>query len=308
MKRLILNLMICCLLLTAFAPAAYATETTETAAAVIFGNPSGTCGDNLTWTLEDGTLTISGEGEMADGAPWSAYKDSITSVVFTGGVTTVAAEAFKDYDKLTSVDFGGSMREINDRAFQSCEGLTSITLPATFRRFGPECFQGCMNLAKVYCAGSMPSFNSNCLWTYNPITVYYPESNPWPLKYIEELETNFGGRLEILCEDGTDPYVPTEPEETEETTEATTEPTEETVTEPETQPTEAATEPTVIPTETTPAETVPETTVPMETEAEETKSSSGIWIGVLIISGTLTLLLVGALIFRGRSKGGKYAA
>ena len=29
------------------------------------GNASGTCGDNLTWTLTaDGTLTISGSGEM----------------------------------------------------------------------------------------------------------------------------------------------------------------------------------------------------------------------------------------------------
>lgn len=30
----------------------------------------GTCGDNLTWTLdEDGTLTISGSGEMTDFIP-----------------------------------------------------------------------------------------------------------------------------------------------------------------------------------------------------------------------------------------------
>ncbi len=27
---------------------------------------SGTCGDNLTWTLEDGVLTISGTGDMKD--------------------------------------------------------------------------------------------------------------------------------------------------------------------------------------------------------------------------------------------------
>ena len=47
---------------------------------------SGTCGDNLVWALsDDGTLTISGEGEMAvatedDGNgtmlyPWAEYKD-----------------------------------------------------------------------------------------------------------------------------------------------------------------------------------------------------------------------------------------
>lgn len=42
---------------------------------------SGTCGENLTWTLDtDGTLTISGEGEMTDwnylsNAPWYIYRE-----------------------------------------------------------------------------------------------------------------------------------------------------------------------------------------------------------------------------------------
>ncbi|MCD7934803.1 MAG: hypothetical protein LUF77_05750, partial [Oscillospiraceae bacterium] len=44
---------------------------------------NGTCGDNLTWTFDNGVLTISGEGEMnnyaAAGTPWYAYKYSITT-------------------------------------------------------------------------------------------------------------------------------------------------------------------------------------------------------------------------------------
>ena len=37
---------------------------------------SGSCGENLTWTLDTaGTLTISGEGEMDDGQPWKDYKE-----------------------------------------------------------------------------------------------------------------------------------------------------------------------------------------------------------------------------------------
>ncbi|MCD7935043.1 MAG: hypothetical protein LUF77_07005, partial [Oscillospiraceae bacterium] len=44
---------------------------------------SGTCGENLTWTLntDTGVLTISGEGEMDnyewDGAPWYSQQSSI---------------------------------------------------------------------------------------------------------------------------------------------------------------------------------------------------------------------------------------
>ena len=53
---------------------------------------SGTCGDNLTWDLTDGVLTISGTGEMTYSgieAPWSNLKSSITSVVINHGVTSI---------------------------------------------------------------------------------------------------------------------------------------------------------------------------------------------------------------------------
>ncbi len=54
---------------------------------------SGTCGENVTWTLtKDGTLTISGTGAMKNygyegGQPWMAYANQITSVVVENGVT-----------------------------------------------------------------------------------------------------------------------------------------------------------------------------------------------------------------------------
>ncbi|WP_289466148.1 hypothetical protein, partial [Klebsiella pneumoniae] len=57
---------------------------------------SGTCGDNLTWELtSDGTLTISGTGEMSNynsfyasmQPPWSNYRSKIINVVVENGVT-----------------------------------------------------------------------------------------------------------------------------------------------------------------------------------------------------------------------------
>ncbi len=59
---------------------------------------SGTCGadgENLTWVLDDtGTLTISGEGAMADwtsssNVPWYNYRSSIKTVVIEDGVTSI---------------------------------------------------------------------------------------------------------------------------------------------------------------------------------------------------------------------------
>ena len=58
---------------------------------------SGTCGDDLTWTLDySRTLTISGTGEMTDYSsssssrvPWYSSRSSIKSVVIEDGVTYI---------------------------------------------------------------------------------------------------------------------------------------------------------------------------------------------------------------------------
>ena len=278
-KRFVLHILAASMLLTLLAPRGFATETDP---------PVESCGDGLSWSLDGSTLTVSGSGAMKDfegGAPWSGSADQIHTVVLTGGVTSVGAGAFTDYKNLTAVDFGNSLKEIGASAFQGCEGLTKISLPASFRRFGASSFEGCTNLAEVYCSGGMPSFNANCLWNGNNITIYCPVNNIWPSEYVEELETNFHGRLQVLTANGSDPYH----------------------FEGEVQVTSRPTEPTVPPTvpETTQATQAPETlptqqTVP-PTLPEEQKDSSpviGILIGVLIVSGTLSLLLIGLLIYR----------
>lgn len=281
------------------------------AAAEVTREP-GYCGESMTWSFENGTLTISGAGEMDDfeeGAePWRAHKDEIAHLVLTGGVTYIGSYAFKDYDALESVNVGQDLYEIGPFAFSSCDGLKSITMPASFKIFGERSFQSCKNLTIIHCEGKFPTFRNSCLWdTYG--TIYYPADRPWKPDTIAMLEEAFKGRIEFLASDGTDHYIPTEP------TEAVTEP--ETVpettvpeTEPETQvvtePEEIATEPTVqteMPTEVpTEPETLPETEAPTEPVVEESQTGNGIIYGLVIIAVVLTLVLIGALIF-GRKKG-----
>lgn len=306
MKRKLLVSLLALSLLVSVALPVFATET-EIHDEVSFDEPLefyGTCGENLTWALEDTAIVISGEGEMEDypdGAPWHAYRQAIKTVVFTGKVTRVGENAFYDHDSLTGVNFGDSMVEIGKAAFKSCDALTTVSLPATFRTFGEEAFMSCENLTEFHFKSGMPRFNLNCLWdTYAKL--YYPENNPWPLQHIEQLESAFQGRIEFLASDGTDPYVPTVPEEAEpETTQATepeTEATTQPTTVPTTQPETLATQP-----ETAPAETVPETTeVPQTTEPakDEPRAISGVMVGICLISGVLSLVLLGMLIFRRR--------
>lgn len=70
---------------------------------------SGKCGDNLTWMLDsEGTLTISGEGEMWDfyyytDRPWINYCDDIVKSIICDGVTNIGNDAFLECSSLTSV-------------------------------------------------------------------------------------------------------------------------------------------------------------------------------------------------------------
>ena len=67
----------------------------------------GECGEDLTWSYDDETftLTISGTGEMEDysyysSAPWYQYSYEIEYVVITEGVTSIGDYAFEDHYQL----------------------------------------------------------------------------------------------------------------------------------------------------------------------------------------------------------------
>lgn len=113
----------------------------------------GTCGDSLTWVLDDsGTLTVSGEGEMtgwtsASATPWYSYRDFITAVVLEDGVTSVGAYAFSGLTNLTSATLP-SLSYIDSQAFYQCTGLEEVSLVHTYR-LGRNAFNGCTSLAQI---------------------------------------------------------------------------------------------------------------------------------------------------------------
>ena len=94
------------------------------------------------WKFEDGTLTISGTGDMPDyeihdnKAPWRIYQDKIEKVVIKDGVTNIGSYAFYYCENLTSVRIPDSVTSIGMFAFSSCKALSSITFkgntPPTF--------------------------------------------------------------------------------------------------------------------------------------------------------------------------------
>ena len=80
---------------------------------------TGICGNDLTWTLDDeGTLTISGYGDMYDWEePWYSKKESIKKVIIEEGVASIGERAFYQYSSLTEIDIPDGVRYIGEKAF-----------------------------------------------------------------------------------------------------------------------------------------------------------------------------------------------
>ena len=143
---------------------------------------SGTCGENLTWTLDGaGTLTISGTGAMEEfdyyGAPWRQNRDSIKNVVIENGVTTIGRSAFCWCPSLTSVTIPKSVTSIGERAFYGCTSLTGITIPESVTLIGESAFYQCTALTNVTIPESVTSVGDFAFSGCNSLTsVTIPKS------------------------------------------------------------------------------------------------------------------------------------
>lgn len=164
---------------------------------------SGTCGENLTWVLADGVLTISGSGAMenysdSSSAPWYPYREQIHTLEIQEGVTTVGYFAFCDYPNLVTATLAQSviriesnafryctalknlelppnLEQIHSWAFMDCVSLESITIPAMVWENSYECFSGCSGLKTIRFEGNFVEGHQ----IFNGVTAnaYYPQCN-----------------------------------------------------------------------------------------------------------------------------------
>lgn len=182
------------------------------------GASGGACGTNLTWKLDNtGTLTISGTGEMADGAfGWQDSCASIKQLVVADGVTSIADDAFswcENLEEVTiadsvksigrdafyacyslkSVEPGSGLQTIGSWAFASCTDLEQFSLPAGVQSVGQGAFSGCGSLKRLYFRGAAPALGDD-IFEDVTATVHYPaEGSGWDA--VLQNKTQYGGTI-----------------------------------------------------------------------------------------------------------------
>ena len=179
-----------------------------TCASVSAETYSGTCGDDLTWNLDDsGVLTISGTGDMNDydkfsesnHVPWTSYKGLIKSVVIGDYVTGIDGFAFENCSSLESVSIGNSVTTIGGSAFYGCTSLTSVTIPDSVENMGDYAFYGCTALASVTIPDSVTSIGFRAFVN----TAYYKDPDNWTNdvlyigNHLIEAETSLSGSCTV---------------------------------------------------------------------------------------------------------------
>ena len=109
-----------------------------------------------TWDVEDGVLTISGNGEIP--FYWRPYaSETINSVVISEGITSI-----QDCDQdnggtnslfcssgVTAVDLPSTMEYIGSYAFYWCRLLSDIEIPYGVTDIGGCAFYGCVSLTSI---------------------------------------------------------------------------------------------------------------------------------------------------------------
>lgn len=116
------------------------------------------CGENLTWSYSNGTLTISGKGRMYDypdasKVPWKSIQSNVRNIVFSSGVTYIGQNAFVQLADVRSITLPSSLKEIGFWAFSLGMSPSCSTYVSSLESW--------LNISGDGIGSSSPIFNSD---------------------------------------------------------------------------------------------------------------------------------------------------
>ena len=130
---------------------------------------SGSCGDDITWTLtgtgSDLTLTFSGSGPMDDlwesNIPWASNRAKVKRVIIEDGITSVGDYVCYSLNRMTEVSLPDSLTYIGEYGFANCLALKSVRIPGNVTKIYEEAFSGCSAMTSITIPDSVTSIGDS---------------------------------------------------------------------------------------------------------------------------------------------------
>ena len=130
----------------------------------------GECGDDASWVMTlDGTLTISGTGEII-GASWYEARLQVKNAVIGDGVTSIGLYAFSGCENMASVTIPGSVTSIGVYAFERCKALINAAIPDSVTQLGTGAFLDCASLTSVAIPSGVTAIENNTFSNCSSLT------------------------------------------------------------------------------------------------------------------------------------------
>ncbi len=119
---------------------------------------------NISWSVSNGTLTISGSGDMPNygwvwtdsfngqgygETPWQGEISKITKIVVSSGITKIGDYAFAGCSNATSASIADTVKDLGNSMFLNCRKLEQVTLPKGIRSIPKAAFYECSSLKDI---------------------------------------------------------------------------------------------------------------------------------------------------------------
>ena len=171
---------------------------------------SGTCGENVTYTLNPSTglLTINGVGKIDNfyqsngldnnhlvqysNSPFNNNKE-IKDVIITGDVQNIGAALFWNCSNIKSISINTtSIQSIDAFAFSGCSNLTRVDFTDTLKRIDCYAFGKCEKLTNIVIPNSVEELGSYCFDNCSRLkTITVPNNIKFIKSYFKEFDNEY---------------------------------------------------------------------------------------------------------------------
>ena len=129
-------------------------EKTQKLEAATSDNTSGKCGEDAYWSFKNGTLVITGKGNVYrwgenSKRPWEDLKFNIKNVIIEQGITSIGGYMLYGCSNIEKITVPNSVTSIGIQAFRGCSSLKTMVIPNGVTSIKSAVFYECSSLKTI---------------------------------------------------------------------------------------------------------------------------------------------------------------